>query len=123
MALPGSYKNPSERPCWSYCSSCSRCADKGRYTACNGCSGRFDPKGMVDVNNDDYCDCKNGNLRWTPKNGGKSFIVKFKSNPFKAKVTYEKKSEDERDWDSYVSDMREKMNDPTWNPITIVDED
>jgi hypothetical protein len=69
---------------------------------------------MIDINNDDYCDCKNG---------GKSFIVKFKSNPFKAKVTYEKKSEDERDWDSYVSDMREKMNDPTWNPITIVDED
>jgi len=122
VSLPGTYQNPSHKPCWTYCTSCSRCADKGRYTDCNQCSGRFDPQGIIDVNNDDYCDCKNGNLRWTPKNGGKSFIVKFKNNPFKSKVTYEKKSEDERDWDSYVRDMREKMNDPTWNPITIVEE-
>jgi hypothetical protein len=50
-------------------------------------------------------------------------MTKFKSNPFKGQVKYEQKSEDERDWDSYVSDMREKMDDPTWNPITIVDED
>ena len=36
---------------------------------------------------------------------------------------YEKKSEDERDWDSYVADMREKMDDPNWNPIAIYEED
>ena len=50
-------------------------------------------------------------------------MTKFKSNPFAGKVKYLKQSEDERDWDSYVKDMREKMNDPNWNPITIVDED
>jgi hypothetical protein len=50
-------------------------------------------------------------------------MTRFKTNPFKGEVKYEKKSEDERDWDSYVNDMREKMNDPNWNPITIVNED
>jgi hypothetical protein len=50
-------------------------------------------------------------------------MTRFKTSPFKGQVTYEKKTEDERDWDSYVKDMREKLNDPTYNPITIVDED
>ena len=87
MTIKGTYKNPTENPCWVFCPSCNRCQDKGRYTKCNGCSGRF------------------------------------KTNPFKGTVKYEKKSEDERDWDSYVADMREKLDNPTWNPITIVDED
>ena len=50
-------------------------------------------------------------------------LTKFKSNPFKAEVKYVKKTEDERDWDSYVGDMREKLDDPSWNPIAIIDED
>lgn len=50
-------------------------------------------------------------------------MTRFKSNPFKNKVQYEKKTEDERDWDAYVNDMREKLDDPNWNPITIINED
>jgi len=49
-------------------------------------------------------------------------MTRFKTNPFKSKVKYVKKSEDERDWDSYVKDMREKMDDPNWNPISIYEE-
>ena len=114
--------NPVKKDCWTFCSSCNRCQDKGRYTKCGDCSGRYDPNLTTDPDPDDFCDCKNGNLRWKTKQG-KLLMTRFKTNPFKGKVTYEKKSEDERDWDSYVKDMREKMGDPNWNPITIVDED
>jgi hypothetical protein len=117
MTINGTYENPSNKPCWVYCGSCGRCGDKGRYTKCNKCSGRYDPNGKIDVNNDDFCDCKNGVLRWKTKQG-RLIVTRFKSNPFAGKVSYEKKSQDEMDWDSYVSDMRNKMGDPNWNPIT-----
>lgn len=122
MAANGSFKNPSERDCWSYCFSCGRCQDKGRYTKCNGCSGRYDPSGVIEPHSEDFCDCRNGVLRWRTKEG-RILMTRFKSNPYAGSVTYEKKSEDERDWESYLKDMREKMNDPDWNPITIYGED
>jgi hypothetical protein len=122
MAAAGSFKNPSEKDCWKYCFSCGRCENKTRYTKCNGCSGRYDPTGVIEQHAEDYCDCRNGVLRWRTQQG-RIIITKFKSNPYAGSVTYEKKSEDERDWDSYVNDMREKMNDPNWNPITITGED
>jgi hypothetical protein len=114
--------NPTERWCWKFCNSCNRCEDKGRYSQCGGCSGRYDPKLAIPADDDDFCDCKNGVLRWRTQQG-RIVITRFKSNPYAGKVTYEKKSEDERDWDSYVNDMREKLNDPNWNPIHIYDED
>ena len=122
MTLPGSYQNPSDKQCWSFCSSCNRCQDKGRYTKCGSCSGRYDPLGRIDECREDFCDCRNGVLRWKTKEG-KLIITRFKTNPFKGEVKYEKKSEDERDWDSYVDDMREKMDDQNFNPITIYEED
>ena len=121
MALPGSYENPSNKPCWTLCTSCTRCGDKGRYTKCNQCSGRYDPFGEVVPDQGDFCDCKNGTLRWKTQEG-RLIMTKFKTNPFKGQVKYEKISEDERDWDSYVNDMREKMNDPNFNPITITED-
>jgi hypothetical protein len=114
--------NPTHKWCWNFCSSCNRCGDKGRYTRCNSCSGRYDPELKIETDNDDYCDCKNGNLRWKTRTG-KLIVTKFKSNPFAGEVKYEKKSEDERDWDSYVKDTREKLGDPDWNPISIYQED
>jgi len=122
MTLPGTYQNPSTKPCWNFCTSCNRCQDKGRYSKCNSCSGRYDPRGWTDPHSDDFCDCKNGVLRWRTQEG-RLIITRFKSNPFKGTVQYEKKSQDERDWDSYVNDMREKLDDPNFNPITIVEED
>lgn len=122
MAAAGSYQNPTEKQCWSYCFSCGRCEDKGRFTKCKGCSGRYDPQGRIEPHPEDFCDCRNGTLRWKTQTG-KVIITKFRSNPYAGSVTYEKKSEDERDWESYLKDMREKMNDPDWNPMTIVGED
>jgi hypothetical protein len=49
-------------------------------------------------------------------------MTKFTTNPFRGQVKYEKQSEDERDWDSYVSDMREKMDNPYFNPIVITED-
>lgn len=122
MSAAGSYENPSSKACWSFCSSCNRCQDKGKYSKCGECSGRYDPLGRTDPHSDDFCDCKNGVLRWRTSQG-KLIMTRFKSNPFKGKVNYEKKTEDERDWNSYVRDMREKLDDPNFNPITIIDED
>lgn len=122
MTTGNFYQNPTTKNCWVFCPSCNRCQDKGRYTKCGSCSGRYDPKGCIDPDKDDYCDCKNGILRWKTKEG-RILMTRFKTNPFKGEVKYIKKSQDERDWDSYVKDMREKMDDPNWNPITIFDED
>ena len=108
MTTGNFYKNPSTKDCWTFCSSCNRCQDKGKYTKCSTCSGRYDPNGDIDPHDDDFCDCKNGVLRWRTR-VGKLILVRFKTNPFKGKVKYVKKTEDERDWDSYVTDMREKM--------------
>jgi hypothetical protein len=113
--------NPTDRWCWVFCPSCNRCQDKGRYTKCNGCSGRYDPELIIKADSEDFCDCKNGTLRWKTQQG-KLVMTKFKSNPFKSQVKYEKKSDDERDWDSYVKDMREKLNDPNWDPITYYED-
>lgn len=121
MAIPGSYKNATDNDCWTLCTSCSRCGDKGRYTKCKGCSGRYDPLGKTEPDPQDFCDCKNGVLRWKTQEG-KLIMTRFKTNPFKGQVKYEQKSEDERDWDSYVNDMREKMDDPNFNPITITED-
>jgi hypothetical protein len=117
MAANGSYKNPTDKSCWVFCRSCNRCADKGKYNKCKGCSGRYDPHGKIDPDQDDFCDCKNGVLRWKTKEG-RLIVTKFKTNPFAGVVHYEKKSQDERDWDSFVSDTREKLGDPDWYPIT-----
>jgi len=121
MSSIGPTINPTNKWCWAFCSSCNRCQDKGRYTQCNSCSGRYDPDLKIAVDNDDFCDCKNGVLRWKTKQG-RLVMTRFKSNPFKGQVKYEKKTEDERDWDAYVKDMREKLDDPSWNPITIYEE-
>jgi len=122
MAANGTYQNPSTKECWQYCFSCGRCENKGRYDKCKSCSGRYDPRGIIDAHPEDYCDPRNGVLRW--KTGtGRIVITRFKSNPYAGSVQIEQKTQDERDWDSYVKDTREKMNDPKWNPITIVNED
>jgi len=121
MAANGTYRNPSTKDCWRFCSSCNRCGYKGKYAKCADCIGRYDPSGRIDPHPDDFCQCTEGVLRWRTQEG-RVIITRFRSDPFAGEVKYQKKSEDERDWDSYVADMREKMNDPNWNPITIYEE-
>ena len=121
MAAPGSYENASHKPCWETCSACFRCKNKGRYTKCNQCSGRHDPSGHLGPDLDDYCDCVNGILRWRDRQG-RLIISKYKSNPFKAEIIVQKETEDERDWNAYLKDCREKMDNPTWDLIVITEQ-
>lgn len=112
--------NPSYRWCWSTCSACYRCKDKGRYSQCSNCSGRHDPHLYSEPDPDDFCVCGEGILRWRARDG-RLVIRKYSSNPFETKVVTEKKTEDERDWEAYLMDVRERMDNPNWDPIQITD--
>lgn len=112
--------NPTDKPCWNLCLSCHRCADKGKYSKCYSCSGRQDPHQRLIHDPDDYCDCRNGILRWVTKKG-QHLVVKIPTNPFEGKVKVESVSESERDWNAYLNDMRERLNDPEWDPLRFSD--
>jgi hypothetical protein len=119
MAAKGYYKDPVERSCWGTCQSCGRCQNFGSNSLCgNVCSGRWDPDGKIDPDGRDFCDCKNGWLRWKTQKG-QMLYAKYNRNPFSGTVQSESVTEDERDYDAYVNDMREKMGDPTYTPVTI----
>jgi len=60
-------------------------------------------------------------LRWRDRQG-RLIISKYKSNPFKAEIIVQKETEDERDWNAYLKDCREKMDNPTWDPIVITEQ-
>ena len=111
-------RNPSTKECWSTCASCVRCIDKGRYTKCNECSGRHDPYNKAVADPDDYCDCRNGVLRWRTQQG-QLIISRLKQNPYKGEIKREENTQDQRDWDSYIRDMSEKFDDPHFNPISL----
>jgi len=123
MAAPGTYRDPSTRGCWETCTACGRCSKKGT-SACplpNSCSGRFDMNGKIDPHLDDFCQCTQGVLRWRTQEG-RVIITKYGRNPFRGSIQRESKTEDERDWDSYVADMQEKLDNPNWNPIKVYNE-
>lgn len=111
--------NPTELPCYAACKACLRCSDKGKYAKCASCSGRYDPELKYDPYDiDNHCDCKNGVLRWRTKEG-KLIITPYPSNPFEGAVVKERETQDERDWNAYLHQQREKRNDPSFNPIEI----
>lgn len=120
MAAPGTYKNPALKQCWETCGACGRC-DKKDTNACperGRCSGRFDPQGVIDYIQEDWCDCKNGVLRWKPKQG-RTIVVRYTHNPFGGKVNMRQATQDESDWEAYLNDQREKLNDPHFNPVKV----
>jgi len=41
------------------------------------------------------------------------------SNPFKGEVKTDAVSQDENDWNSYLYERREQLNDPGFNPVRI----
>ncbi len=118
MAAPGSYQNPSTKPCWETCKACLRCANKNTRKECKGCSGRHDPVGRQDPDKEDYCSCTEGVLRWRHTNG-KLYISKYQHNPFKGSIQQMPETEDERDWKEYLQTMRERMDNPDWDPISM----
>lgn len=117
-APKATYQNPVTRPCFEMCSSCFRC-DRRRSSSCpdfENCSGVPDKEGMRVPHRDHVCTCKEGVMRWVTK---KDVLVirRFESNPFNKTVTTDAKSEDERDWDAFISEKREAMNDEFYDPI------
>ncbi len=119
MASPkGTYRNPAEKQCWETCQACYRCEAKGSYLRCRNCSGRFDLEGITDPCEDDFCDCRNGVLRWKPERGP-LIVTRYKVNPYGGSVKMEEKTQDEKDWESYLSDLREKHDSEHLNPIQI----
>lgn len=120
MATPGFYQNPSHKSCFEACSACFRCKNYGRYAKCNSCSGKHDPFGVADPDPEDFCDCANGLLRFRNRKG-QVVKVPYKTNPFKGKVAVVNKTEDEEAWDEYVHALRERLDNPTWDPVQIVD--
>lgn len=115
------YRNPSTLPCFSLCSSCFRCEDKGKYEKCNRCSGRHDPLGKKDPYDDrDRCRCREGILQIRLKNG-QLMVRQFQSSPYGGEVQTDAESQDERDWNSFISEKREQLDDPTYDPIQFED--
>lgn len=112
-----SVRNPSDKSCWRACSACFKCEDKGRYASCVTCSGRHDPKGRFVPDSRVYCDCKNGVLRHMTQEG-RLIVTAFKQDPFSAGgVSVAHQTQDERDWESYLQQTREALDDPYWDPI------
>lgn len=110
--------NPSEKSCFTLCSSCFRCGDKGRYAKCQNCSGRHDPFDKSVPDDDDFCQCTQGVLRWKTQKG-RLIVRRMKSNPFAGQVITESKTQDERDWEAYLVDLRQRMDDENFNPIEV----
>jgi hypothetical protein len=99
-----------------------RCAEKGRRSECNGCSGRLDITGQRIPHSDDYCQCSEGIMRWMTKEGQLA-VRRYQSSPFKAEVKIDAVSEDERDWNNYLQERKEFLNDPEYDPFKMYEED
>lgn len=126
MAAKGYYKNPTDRSCFELCTSCFRCSTryynqvKGVGTPCSNCSGCHDPHGEIDPHPDHYCRCTEGIMQWVSKQGH-LIVRKLPGNPFQGDITVHSESGEDRDWKAYLTEMREKLDDPTWDPIEIYD--
>lgn len=104
----------NEQSCFKLCRSCGRCDSKGKWAKCNSCNGRSTRERPAD--RDDYCRCTEGIMQLVTKNG--RFIQrKFLSDPFAGRVITDAETEDERDWNTYLAEKREQLDDPTYDPI------
>ncbi len=120
LAPKGTYRDPFAKSCWKTCGSCGRCSNKGTRPECRSCSGRVDEYGQKVPHIDDLCRCAEGILQLVSKEG-KMYQVRMPNDPFKGKVTHEGKTEDERDYESYLREQREIRDDPAWDAVTFDD--
>lgn len=104
------------RQCWRPCRSCWKCEDQGRYSQCATCPAQVDILRRKYPDPDAYCDCHNGILRHRTQKG-QLIIRKFLSSPYEGRVQTDAISEDERDWNTYVAERREFLNNPQWDPV------
>lgn len=115
--------NPSDRSCFSLCGSCFKCSNKWTRPQCNSCSGRHDPGAVQKFDPHDrqsFCDCRNGVLRHRTQDG-RLIIKQFLTNPFKGKVKTDAESQDERDWNQWIAERREALNDEFYDPVQFDD--
>lgn len=115
------YRDPVNKHCFRPCVSCFRCANKGMKIECDSCSGRPDPTGERIPHTDDFCDCRNGVMRWMTKDG-RLVVRRFMSNPFKGTVKTDAVTSDESDWNAYLYERREQIDNPEWDPIIVTEE-
>lgn len=109
--------NPTDRTCFIACVSCNRCAQKGSRALCSSCSGRFDPKLKRDPYDiDDRCRCREGVLQYRTK-VGRLVVTKLPNNPFKQTMKFDSITQDEKEWEQYVDEERERLNDPGFDPV------
>jgi hypothetical protein len=50
---------------------------------------------------------------------GRLIRRRFATNPFKGKVTTEKITQDESEWNSWIKEKREQLDDPSFDPVTF----
>lgn len=113
--------NPSDRSCWQMCTACMRCAWKGSMAKCNTCSGRHDPLQRRDPTDiDDYCRCREGILQFRLQTG-KMIQRRYKSDPYGGKVRTDAETKDEQEWNQYIKESREKLDDERWDPVRLTD--
>lgn len=48
-------------------------------------------------------------------------VRQFQSSPYGGEVQTDAESQDERDWNSFISEKREQLDDPTYDPIQFED--
>lgn len=114
--------NPIDRFCFRLCRSCYRCADKGTRDQCGSCSGRNDPQEKHDPHDvDDYCRCAEGVMQYRTSKGN-LLQIRFPRDPFKGEIKREGQTEDERDWESYLNEQRERFDDEHWDPVQFYDD-
>ena len=118
LTAPGTFRDPASKHCWKMCTSCYRCENKDRFNCGETCSGRLDMEGMRLPHIDDYCRCKEGKLQFVTQEG-QLIQIRYRNNPFEGKVTHDVVSQDEHDWNSYLADTRERLNDATYDPIQL----
>lgn len=112
-----SRQNPVTKSCFSLCTSCFRCRDKGRYPEiCVNCSGRNDPTYYREPDPDDACSCAEGVLRWVTKDG-RRIVARIPGDPFAGKVKGEVHTADESSWEAYLNEQRERSGDSNWDPV------
>lgn len=108
------------RECWKPCRSCFKCEDQGKFAKCASCPGRADFYRRMYNDPDSYCDCRNGILRHRTQ-AGRLIVRKFLSSPYGGSVRTDAVSEDEEQWNAYIQERREFLQNPTWDPIKMPD--
>lgn len=112
--------NPAERACFRICRACYRCGQKGSRAQCQTCSGRVDPALRRDPYDfDDRCRCTEGILQIRVR--GKLLRARYQQDPFQGKLVADVPTQDETDWNDYVKESREKLDDQHWDPVRFND--